>query len=126
MFIKEFFAVLGLALAGSSVIVLAIHFGLKVFKPEAFNDTKPPNLRRALARPVEQVSRYLSTAMGAYFADNVESRNNNARQRAQDMFGSVLAPRGQASSSDSMAIPRAGVEQQVSGASNAAQFGASS
>jgi hypothetical protein len=126
MLIKEFFAVLGIALAGASLIVLAIHFGLKIFKPEAFENTKRPTLGRVMMRPVEQISQYVSDAMGAYFSQNVESRNNVARQRAQETFGSVLAPHGQPRSSDSMAIPRAGAEHQVSGAGNAAQLGASS
>ena len=48
MFIKEFVAVLGLALAGASTIVLVVHFGLKIFKPKAFNETRPRTLRELI------------------------------------------------------------------------------
>lgn len=126
MFIKDFVAILGLAVAGASTIVLVVHFGLKVFKPEAFNKTKPAKIRGGTQR-VEQISLYLSDAMGAYFADKVEARSVTARQRAQATFGSALAPQGQPRSSDLM-VPRAaeGEQRQVSGAANAAQFGTSS
>jgi hypothetical protein len=49
MLIREFAAVLGLALAGAATVVLVVHLGLKILKPQAFHETRPPDPNEGIA-----------------------------------------------------------------------------